>query len=607
MSLEHLTYLFVVGSFGIYIAIAFWSRASSTQEFYVAGGGVTPLANGMATAADWMSAASFISLAGIVSFAGYDASGFIMGWTGGYVLLALLLAPYLRKFGKFTVPDFVGDRYYSNVARVVAVICVMLISFTYISGQMRGTGIVFSRFLQVEIDTGIMIGMAVIFVYAVVGGMKGITYTQVAQYCVMIFAFTVPALFLTFSMTGHVLPQTGLGASLNSGQSVLDHLDGLVTELGFASFTEGSKSEIDMFFITASLMFGTAGLPHVIVRFFTVPRVRDARISAAWALVFVSLLYSTIPAVAAFGRINLIETVNGADNSGTPYEQMPQWFKKWENAGLIAWYDHNADGRTQYAAGDAFSGRQHKPIYWGAAEDDFARDIESNQRQVINPSSGEFDPEVQPFANEIYVDPDIMVLANPEIAELPNWVIALIAAGAMAAALSTASGLLLVISTSISHDLLKKTIRPQISDKQELLVARMAAMVATVIAGYLGMHPPGYVAAVVALAFGLACASFFPAIIMGIFYQRMNKYGAVSGMLVGMLSTLAYIIYFRFMGGEPENWFFGISPEGFGALGMVLNFIVAYIVSHLTPEPPVHIQNIVHNIRVPRNTGSAYY
>ena len=607
MSLEHLTYLFVVGSFGIYIAIAFWSRASSTQEFYVAGGGVTPLANGMATAADWMSAASFISLAGIVSFAGYDASGFIMGWTGGYVLLALLLAPYLRKFGKFTVPDFVGDRYYSNVARVVAVICVMLISFTYISGQMRGTGIVFSRFLQVEIDTGIMIGMAVIFVYAVVGGMKGITYTQVAQYCVMIFAFTVPALFLTFSMTGHVLPQTGLGASLNSGQSVLDHLDGLVTELGFASFTEGSKSEIDMFFITASLMFGTAGLPHVIVRFFTVPRVRDARISAAWALVFVSLLYSTIPAVAAFGRINLIETVNGADNSGTPYEQMPQWFKKWENAGLIAWYDHNADGRTQYAAGDAFSGRPHKPIYWGAAEDDFARDIESNQRQVINPSSGEFDPEVQPFANEIYVDPDIMVLANPEIAELPNWVIALIAAGAMAAALSTASGLLLVISTSISHDLLKKTIRPQISDKQELLVARMAAMVATVIAGFLGMHPPGYVAAVVALAFGLACASFFPAIIMGIFYQRMNKYGAVSGMLVGMLSTLAYIIYFRFMGGEPENWFFGISPEGFGALGMVLNFIVAYIVSHLTPEPPVHIQNIVQNIRVPRNTGSAYY
>ena len=607
MSLEQLTYLFVVGSFCIYIGIAFWSRASSTQEFYVAGGGVTPLANGMATAADWMSAASFISLAGIVSFAGYDASGFIMGWTGGYVLLALLLAPYLRKFGKFTVPDFVGDRYYSNVARVVAVICVMFISFTYIAGQMRGTGIVFSRFLQVEIETGVMIGMAVVFVYAVLGGMKGITYTQVAQYCVMIFAFTVPALFLTFSMTGHLLPQTGLGATLSNGQPVLDHLDGLVTELGFSSYTEGSKSKIDMFFITASLMFGTAGLPHVIVRFFTVPRVRDARISAAWALVFISLLYSTIPAVAAFGRINLIETVNGADNAGTPYEEMPQWFKKWENAGLIAWYDHNADGRTQYAAGDAFTGRQHKPIYWGAAEDKVARNFYFNQRHVINPSSGEFDPKVQPFANEIYVDPDIMVLANPEIAKLPDWVIALIAAGAMAAALSTAAGLLLVIATSISHDLIKKTIRPQITDKQELLVARIAAMVAILIAGYLGMNPPGYVAAVVALAFGLACASFFPAIIMGIFYQRMNKYGAISGMLVGLISTLSYIIYFKFMGGESEHWLLGISPEGVGALGMVLNFIMAYIVSHLTPEPPKYIQNIVQNIRVPRNTGSAYY
>jgi cation/acetate symporter len=505
------------------------------------------------------------------------------------------------------VPDFVGDRYYSNVARVVAVICVMFISFTYIAGQMRGTGIVFSRFLQVEIETGVMIGMAVVFVYAVLGGMKGITYTQVAQYCVMIFAFTVPALFLTFSMTGHLLPQTGLGATLSNGQPVLDHLDGLVTELGFSSYTEGSKSKIDMFFITASLMFGTAGLPHVIVRFFTVPRVRDARISAAWALVFISLLYSTIPAVAAFGRINLIETVNGADNAGTPYEEMPQWFKKWENAGLIAWYDHNADGRTQYAAGDAFTGRQHKPIYWGAAEDKVARNFYFNQRHVINPSSGEFDPKVQPFANEIYVDPDIMVLANPEIAKLPDWVIALIAAGAMAAALSTAAGLLLVIATSISHDLIKKTIRPQITDKQELLVARIAAMVAILIAGYLGMNPPGYVAAVVALAFGLACASFFPAIIMGIFYQRMNKYGAISGMLVGLISTLSYIIYFKFMGGESEHWLLGISPEGFGALGMVLNFIVAYIVSHLTPEPPKYIQNIVQNIRVPRNTGSAYY
>ncbi len=607
MSLEQLTYLFVVGSFFIYIAIAIWSRASSTREFYVAGGGVTPLANGMATAADWMSAASFISLAGIISFAGYDASGYIMGWTGGYVLLALLLAPYLRKFGKFTVPDFVGDRYYSKVARVVAVICVMFISFTYIAGQMRGTGIVFSRFLQVEIDTGVMIGMAVVFVYAVLGGMKGITYTQVAQYCVMIFAFTVPALFLTFSMTGHVLPQTGLGATLANGETVLGHLDGLVSELGFSSFTEGSKSSIDMFFITASLMFGTAGLPHVIVRFFTVPRVRDARISAAWALVFIALLYSSIPAVAAFGRINLIETVNGADNQGTPYEEMPQWFKKWENAGLIAWYDHNADGRTQYAAGDAFTGRQHKPIYWGAADDTVARNFYYKQRHVVNPSDGSFDPQVQPFANEIYVDPDIMVLANPEIAELPDWVIALIAAGAMAAALSTAAGLLLVIATAVSHDLLKKTFRPQMTDGQELMAARLAAMVAVVIAGYVGMHPPGYVAAVVALAFGLACASFFPVIIMGIFYQRMNKYGAISGMLVGLLSTLGYIVYFKFFGGEPKDWLLGISPEGFGAMGMVLNFIVAYLVAHLTPQPPKHIQQMVQDIRVPRNSGSAYY
>jgi len=424
---------------------------------------------------------------------------------------------------------------------------------------------------------------------------------------VMIFAFTVPALFLTFSMTGHLLPQTGLGATLENGETVLGHLDQLVTELGFASFTEGSKSSVDMFFITAALMFGTAGLPHVIVRFFTVPRVKDARISAAWALVFIAILYSSIPAVAAFGRINLIETVNGVDNKGTPYTQMPDWFKKWENAGLIAWYDHNSDGRTQYAAGDAFTGRQHKPIYWGAADDTVARNFYFKQRHVVNPSNGEFDPAVQPFANEIYVDPDIMVMANPEIAELPDWVVALIAAGAMAAALSTAAGLLLVIATSVSHDLLKKTFRPQMSDQQELLAARVAAMVAVFIAGYLGMHPPDYVAAVVALAFGLSCASFFPAIIMGIFYQRMNKYGAISGMLVGLVSTLAYIAYFKFLGGEAEDWLFGISPEGFGALGMVLNFIVAYVVSHLTPEPPKHIQKMVQDIRVPRNSGSAYY
>lgn len=607
MSLELLTYLFVVVSFAIYIFIAFWSRSATTHDFYVAGGGVTPLANGMATAADWMSAASFISLAGVISLSGYDASGYVMGWTGGYVLLALLLAPYLRKFGKFTVPDFVGDRYYSNVARVVAVVCVLFISFTYISGQMRGTGIVFSRFLQVEIETGIMIGMAVVFIYAVLGGMKGITYTQVAQYCVMIFAFNVPALFLTFTMTGHLLPQTGLGATLESGTYVLEHLDGLVEELGFASFTEGSKSSVDIFFITAALMFGTAGLPHVIVRFFTVPRVRDARISAAWALAFIAVLYTSIPAVAAFGRINLIETVNGPEGQGTYYEDMPNWFQKWETAGLIAWYDHNGDGRLQYAAGGAYTGQDERPDFWEVPDDPVSRSMFNSTRPVLNPSDGSFDPEVQPFANELFVDPDIMVLANPEVAGLPNWVIALVAAGAMAAALSTAAGLLLVIATAVSHDLVKKTMRPDITDKQELTIARVAAMVGVLLAGYLGMNPPGYVAAVVAMAFGLACASFFPAIIMGIFYQRMNKYGAISGMLVGLGSTLAYIIYFKFMGGSQEHWLFGISPEGFGAMGMILNFLVAYLVSHLTPPPPIAIQQMVQDIRVPRNQGSAYY
>ena len=607
MSLEQLTYLFVIASFAIYVWIAIWSRASSTRDFYVAGGGVTPLSNGMATAADWMSAASFISLAGIVSLNGNDASGYIMGWTGGYVLLALLLAPYLRKFGKFTVPDFVGDRYYSNVARIVAVICVLFISFTYISGQMRGTGIVFSRFLQVEIDTGIMIGMAVVFFYAVLGGMKGITYTQVAQYCVMIFAFTVPALFMTFTMTGHLLPQTGLGATLHSGEYVLTHLDGLVSELGFASFTEGSKSNIDMLFITAALMFGTAGLPHVIVRFFTVPRVRDARISAAWALIFIAVLYTSIPAVAAFGRINLIETVNGPDGQGLQYEERPSWFQKWETAGLVAWYDHNGDGKMQYAAGGAFDGMDDRPDFWDIPDDPVSQAVFGNARHVLNPSDGSFDAAKQPFANELYVDPDIMVLANPEVADLPAWVVALLAAGAMAAALSTAAGLLLVIATAVSHDLVKKTIRPDITDKQELIIARVAAMVGVLLAGYLGMNPPGYVAAVVAMAFGLACASFFPAIIMGIFYQRMNKYGAISGMLVGLLSTLAYIIYFKFMGGTEEQWLFGISPEGFGAMGMILNFLVAYLVSHLTPPPPVTIQKMVQDIRVPRNQGSAYY
>ncbi len=607
MSTELLTYIFIASSFIIYIGIAFWSRVATTHDFYVAGGGVTPLANGMATAADWMSAASFISLAGVISLAGYDASGYVMGWTGGYVLLALLLAPYLRKFGKFTVPDFIGDRYYSNVARVVAVICLLFISFTYVSGQMRGTGIVFSRFLQVEIEIGIMVGMAVVFIYAVLGGMKGITYTQVAQYCVMIFAFNVPALFLTFTMTGHLLPLTGLGATLDSGVYVLDHLDGLVEQLGFASFTEGSKSNVDIFFITAALMFGTAGLPHVIVRFFTVPRVRDARISAAWALAFIAVLHTSIPAVGAFGRINLIETVNGADGQGTLQEDMPSWFQKWETAGLVAWYDHNRDGRLQYAAGGAFTGKDQRPDFWTVADEPIEDIANDNIRLVVNPSEGDFDPQQQPFANELYVDPDIMVLANPEVAEMPKWVVALVAAGAMAAALSTAAGLLLVIATAVSHDLVKKTLRPQITDSQELGIARVAAMVSVLVAGYLGMNPPGYVAAVVAMAFGLACASFFPVIIMGIFYQRMNKYGAISGMLVGLISTLAYIIYFRFMGGTQEQWLFGISPEGFGAMGMLLNFLIAYIVSHLTPPPPKAIRKMVQDIRVPRNQGSAYY
>ena len=606
MTLEQLTYLFVSLSFALYVVIAIISRAATTRDFYVAGGGVTPLANGMATAADWMSAASFLSLAGIVSFMGYDASGYIMGWTGGYVLLALLLVPYLRKFGKFTVPDFIGDRYYSNVARIVAVICVLFISFTYVSGQVRGTGIVFSRFLQVEINTGIMISMAVVFCYAVLGGMKGITYTQVAQYCVMIFAFNVPALYLTFSFTGHILPPTGLGGTLSSGEYVLSHLDGLLQDLGFDSFTEGSKSGVDIFFITAALMFGTAGLPNIIVRFFTVPRVRDARVSAAWALAFIAILYASIPAVAAFGRINLIESVNGPDGQGTYIEDMPSWFEKWENAGLIAWYDHNNDNKLQYAAGSVFTGKDAKLSFLSGIDKSIGQAMFPDGRPVLSPGDGSFDADKQPFANELYIDPDIMVLANPEIANLPAWVVALVAAGAMAAALSTAAGLLLVIATSVSHDLVKTTLRPKMSDRQELLVARVSALVGMLVAGYLGMNPPGYVAAVVALAFGLACASFFPIIIMGIFYQRMNKYGAISGMLAGLISTLAYIIYFEFLGGTADQWLFGISPQGFGALGMLLNFLVAYIVSHLTPPPPIAIQKMVQNIRVPRAHGSAY-
>ncbi len=554
MDVQTWTYIIVGINFPIYIGIAIWSKAGSTGEFYVAGGGVHPLANGMATAADWMSAASFISMAGLISFMGYDGAVYLMGWTGGYVLLALLLAPYLRKFGKFTVPDFIGDRYYSNLARTVAVVCALFVSFTYVSGQMRGVGVVFSRFLEVEINTGIFIGMGIVFFYAVMGGMKGITYTQVAQYCVLIFAFMVPVFFISIQLTGQFLPQLGFGAQLSdSGNYLLDHLDGLHEQLGFTAYTDGSKSMQDVFFITAALMIGTAGLPHVIVRFFTVPRVKDARLSAGYALVFIAILYTTAPALAAFARTNLIHTV-----SDKSYQDMPEWFTKWEHTGLIQFEDKNQDGTIQYVA--------------------------------------------NPEQNELIIDRDIMVLANPEIAQLPNWVIALVAAGGLAAALSTAAGLLLVISTAVSHDLIKKQINPTISEKGELMVARTAAAFAVVVAGYFGINPPDFVAAVVALAFGLAAASFFPAIVLGIFYSRMNKEGAITGMVVGLISMLLYILKFKFGflgGGGPEDWWFGISPEGFGTVAMIINFVVAMVVSRVTPPPPPHIKEMIANIRRP--------
>jgi cation/acetate symporter len=600
MSLDLLTYIFIGGSFALYIGIAVWARAGSTKEFYVAGGGVPPVANGMATAADWMSAASFISLAGLVSFIGRDGGAYLMGWTGGYVLLAMLLAPYLRKFGKFTVPDFVGDRYYSNTARIIAVVCTIVISFTYVAGQMRGVGIVFSRYLHVDINTGVIIGMAIVFFYAVLGGMKGITYTQVAQYCVLILAFTVPAFFLSLQVTGHFLPQIGLGATLDSGMSVLATLDKLSVDLGFAEYTAGKKSTIDIFCLTAALMAGTAGLPHVIVRFFTVPRVKDARTSAGWALIFIAILYTSVPGVAGFGRVNLIQTINGADNTGTSYAEMPQWFKNWEKAGLLGWHDYNGDGKVQYAAGSAFNGPKGKPAFDGDARG------EHGERAVTNAHANPTAKNGAPFANEVYVDRDIMVLANPEIAQLPNWVIALVAAGAVAAALSTAAGLLLVISTAISHDLMKTCINPNLSDKQELMYARLAAIVAICIAGYFGINPPGFVAQVVALAFGLASSSVFPVIVMGIFNKRMNKEGAIAGMIVGLGSTMAYMIYFTFMGGAKEDLFLGISTGGFGFVGMILNFIVAYVVSMMTPPPPAEVQEIVENIRVPRGAGAAH-
>ncbi len=559
------TYILVGLSFALYIGIAIYTRAGSTKEFYTAGGGVSPLANGMATAADWMSAASFISMAGIIAFSGYDGSVYLMGWTGGYVLLALLLAPYLRKFGKFTVPDFVGDRYYSNKARVVAVICALFISFTYVAGQMRGVGIVFSRYLEVDINTGVIIGMCIVFFYAVLGGMKGITYTQVAQYCVLIFAFMVPAIFVSMQLTGNPIPQLGLGSTVSDGAYLLDKLDGVLREMGFAEYTSGRKSMIDIFAITLALMVGTAGLPHVIVRFFTVPRVKDARLSAGYALVFIAILYTTAPAVAAFGIYNAIETV--ADK---PVDNLPDWVANWEKTNLININDKNNDGIVQYTA--------------------------------------------DPVTNELNIDKDIMVLASPEIANLPNWVIGLVAAGGMAAALSTAAGLLLVISTSVSRDLFR-TFRPNMTEKRELLIARISAAGAVVLAGYFGVNPPGFVAEVVAFAFGLAAASFFPVIIMGIFSTRMNKEGAIAGMISGLVFTLAYITFFKFgvtlFGLSPEtvsssNWLFGISPEGIGSVGMLINFIVCFLVSKSTPAPPQNVQDMIQEIRIPRGAGQAH-
>ncbi len=567
MSVQNWTYILVGLTFALYIGIAIWSRANSTKEFYVAGGGVSPWANGMATAADWMSAASFISMAGIIAFAGYDGSVYLMGWTGGYVLLALLLAPYLRKFGKFTVPDFIGERYYSKTARIVAVFCALLVSFTYVAGQMRGVGVVFSRFLEVNIDTGVIIGMIIVLFYAVLGGMKGITYTQVAQYCVLIFAFMVPAIFISIQMTGNPVPQLGMGTTLNdsSGIYLLEKLNGLSTELGFTEYTDGTKSTVDVFAITLALMVGTAGLPHVIVRFFTVKRVRDARKSAGIALLLIAILYTTAPAVAVFAKTNLIETV-----SDRPYSEMPPWFKNWENTGLLVFEDKNENGTIQYLA---------------------------NEKE-----------------NELTVDRDIMVLANPEIAKLPAWVIALVAAGGLAAALSTAAGLLLVISSSVSHDLIKSVFKPSISEKGELFAARISAIVAVMVAGYFGINPPGFVAAVVALAFGLAAASFFPAIVLGIFYKKMSKEGAVAGMIVGISLMLFYMLKFKFgvfdggkeaVDGLSKDWWFGISPEGFGAVAMMVNFIVALVINGLTPAPPMEVQEIVEDIRIPLGEGDA--
>ena len=557
MDVQTWTYIIVGITFLIYVSIAIWSKASSTKEFYIAGKGVSPLANGMATAADWMSAASFISMAGIIAFAGYDGSVYLMGWTGGYVLLALLLAPYLRKFGKFTVPDFIGERYYSNRARLVAVFCALAVSFTYVAGQMRGVGIVFSRFLEIPIESGVIVGMVIVLFYAVLGGMKGITYTQVAQYCVLIFAFMVPAFFISLQMTGNFIPQIGMGSQINDGSGIflLEKLDLLSKDLGFNEYTSGSKSVFDIFCITLALMVGTAGLPHVIVRFFTVKRVSDARKSVGLALLFITILYTTAPAVSVFSKLNLIETVSEKE-----YSTMPDWFKNWENTGLITYDDKNNDG-------------------------------------IINYNNYE--------NNELIIDNDIMVLANPEIANLPAWVIALVAAGGLAAALSTAAGLLLVISTSVSNDLVKKIFIPNISQKRELLIARISSFFAVIVAGYFGINPPGFVAAVVALAFGLAAASFFPAIILGIFSKRINKEGAISGMIVGISLMLYYMAKFKlgWLGPIPPSseWWFGISPEGFGSIAMLCNFLISIVVSYLTSPPPQKVVQLVEDIRIPEN------
>ena len=584
MSLKVLTYLVVGASFALYIGIAIWSRAHNTRDFYIAGKGVSPVANGMATAADWMSAASFISMAGLIAFLGYDGSVYLMGWTGGYVLLALFLAPYLRKFGKFTVPEFIAERYYSRTARIVAVICLIFVSFTYVAGQMRGVGIVFSRFLEVDVTVGLVIGMGIVFVYAVLGGMKGITYTQVAQYCVLIFAYTVPAIFIAIQISGNAIPQFAFGSEISgTGVSLLDKLDEIVTSLGFTQYTSGEKSTIDIFCITLALMVGTAGLPHVIVRFFTVPKVRDARASAGYALLFIAILYTTAPAVGAMARYNLLNTIQpgeiGAVDGNLVFEDRPDWMHTWERTGLVAFDDKNGDGRIQY----------------------------------YNDQNPEFQATADNYGwqgNELNVDRDIMVLANPEIAGLPDWVIALIAAGGIAAALSTAAGLLLVISAAVSHDLIKGIFAPGISEKGELLAGRIAAAFAIMIAGYLGFDPPGWVAQVVAFAFGLAAASLFPAILLGIFYKRMNKEGAIAGMLTGLLFTYGYIEFFKGLflkwAGAPwgdnvaANWLFGISPEGIGVVGMLLNFTVALMVSRVTSPPPEHIQHLVEHIRIPR-------